>query len=395
MERNLAWFSAVGVSIVLAFTDSSAYAQSANVVITHQGQNNPMSEGFFGGPTGTFDYTAPAFQGGIGPVTVAGTPAWRVFDVVQAPNYLSNATTYEYLPTTGGAATPTNGQDWLMSAHVDPFPVDVVNPGCPACTRYNAMMTVRSWVTGTSVPVGNYYAVAFEEQLDGTALISWELLSNNTFARTAVAPAGFIWVEMLHDSGTNRVGLYVNGVLYDDNVAPLYASMVDNRVTFGDHQFASAGQGGADWATVRFERGPDPIVLQGAGCGSSSFCVPTANSASSGAQMNRTGTTSIGANNLRLFISGLPTFKPGAVYLGAAQAAIPFGNGTLCIGSPQRLQLVTSTSVGTVDFGVNLPNPALGLTAGTTSSFQYVFRDPAAGGARFNTSSALSVTFCP
>jgi hypothetical protein len=44
------------------------------------------------------------------------------------------------------------------------------------------------------------------------------------------------------------------------------------------------------------------------------------------------------------------------------------------------------------------PHPRPGrrqITAGSTWNFQFWFRDPVAGGASFNLSDGLGVTFCP
>ena len=41
------------------------------------------------------------------------------------------------------------------------------------------------------------------------------------------------------------------------------------------------------------------------------------------------------------------------------------------------------------------PSPATQITAGSTWNFQNWFRDPAAGGAFFNLSDGLEITFTP
>jgi hypothetical protein len=46
----------------------------------------------------------------------------------------------------------------------------------------------------------------------------------------------------------------------------------------------------------------------------------------------------------------------------------------------------------TLDF---TSSPASDITAGSTWSFQFFYRDVAAGGAGFNLSNGLSATFCP
>jgi hypothetical protein len=44
---------------------------------------------------------------------------------------------------------------------------------------------------------------------------------------------------------------------------------------------------------------------------------------------------------------------------------------------------------------LNLQDPIYGISGGVTKKFQFWVRDPAAGGANFNLSDALSIQFCP
>jgi hypothetical protein len=56
------------------------------------------------------------------------------------------------------------------------------------------------------------------------------------------------------------------------------------------------------------------------------------------------------------------------------------------------------TTFGFVDRRITVPPANAGpwrITPGSTRKFQYVFRDPAGGPAGFNTTNAVSVTFCP
>lgn len=77
---------------------------------------------------------------------------------------------------------------------------------------------------------------------------------------------------------------------------------------------------------------------------------------------------------------------------------MPFGNGTRCVGGPalQRLPLATANGNRAMRHSVYLtspPAPSGQISPGSTWHFQCWFRDPAAGGAAFNSSSALSLTF--
>ena len=48
----------------------------------------------------------------------------------------------------------------------------------------------------------------------------------------------------------------------------------------------------------------------------------------------------------------------------------------------------------TLDY-TNPPQAAGQITVGSTWNFQFRYRDPAAGGAYFNLSDGLEITFCP
>jgi hypothetical protein len=382
---------------------SLASAQVPNLVQVHQGQTDPATEGFTlnAGP-GVF---GPAqHQGGIGPVNVNGTDAWRVYDVVVAPSNATNFSSYEWVvgPYVGANATQTNAKNWLMSAYVDPAPAAGSSPTCTTCSGwpiYNSSFTVRShaqtFSNGTTA--GYAYWVGVEELPDGTNRVHWELTTSNVYMRNAIVPGGFIWVELFYRTATNKARLFVNGIELDSDVTPAYYSQLDNRITFGDHAYVSSSFGGADWATVRFERGNEGIDLQGASCGRVSYCPPTANSFSpTGAQISIAGSTSLSTGGLMsLTGTGIPPNKSGTLAYGLVQASIPFGAGTLCVQQPKRLQVVNSTAIGSINYTLSITNPAYGFTPGSTWNFQYIFRDPIAGGTSLNTSSALAVTFCP
>lgn len=54
------------------------------------------------------------------------------------------------------------------------------------------------------------------------------------------------------------------------------------------------------------------------------------------------------------------------------------------------------TGSGALDFGVdNSSLPELSFAVGTSWNFQFVYRDPLAGGAQFNLSAGLTVDFLP
>jgi hypothetical protein len=134
-------------------------------------------------------------------------------------------------------------------------------------------------------------------------------------------------------------------------------------------------------------------------CGTSNYCVTTANSIGPGAVITFGGTTSIAANDLVLIAYGLPLNQPGIFFYGPNQVQIPYGNGNLCIGGGiHRLPVVFSSSWGDTYFNLDNTSPpqASGqILDGSTWKFQFWYRDPTGGGAFYNFTDGLSATFCP
>ena len=135
----------------------------------------------------------------------------------------------------------------------------------------------------------------------------------------------------------------------------------------------------------------DPIV----------FCVTSPNSVGPGALIGYTGTASLAANDLELTAVGCPPNKPGLFFYGPDQVSLIFGNGIRCAGgSINRLQAMSTDFLGTaaqqLDLGAAPFNAGGGAAGvGVNHNFQFWYRDPDAGGAAFNTTDGLSVTYCP
>lgn len=129
-----------------------------------------------------------------------------------------------------------------------------------------------------------------------------------------------------------------------------------------------------------------------------SYCVAAPNSFDPlGALMNHSGSSSVAANDFALMATGVPPHKSGLFFYGQTQAQVPFGNGWRCVGSPlTRLPLLQSNDIGDIYYPLDLTNlPAAGqIHAGEVWNFALWYRDPAAGGANYNASNGLSVTFC-
>ncbi|MCY2960194.1 MAG: hypothetical protein NTY35_08510 [Planctomycetota bacterium] len=130
-------------------------------------------------------------------------------------------------------------------------------------------------------------------------------------------------------------------------------------------------------------------------------CTANPNSTGSPATMGWSGSTRIGTNDFRVAAFGLPASSFGVFFYGANATQQPFGDGFRCVASPViRLGVQQASVFGDVERALDFSAPPFAggigaITAGSTQRFQFWYRNPAAGGAGFNTSDALAVTFCP
>jgi hypothetical protein len=128
------------------------------------------------------------------------------------------------------------------------------------------------------------------------------------------------------------------------------------------------------------------------------YCVGAPNSTGAGAGISAAGTASVGANDLKLFATDMPSGMTARFYYGASAARTPFGNGYQCVGGTRyMLPSFRTNEAGAGWVAVNYGAlPAGGqITPGSTWRFQCVYRDPAAGGANANTTDALRIVFGP
>lgn len=128
------------------------------------------------------------------------------------------------------------------------------------------------------------------------------------------------------------------------------------------------------------------------------FCVNSPNSVSLvGATLTHTGSTSITANDLSLFGNGIPSGQFGLLIYGESMQFSLLGDGFLCVDGAQ----IFRNGIGQAGiFGIMplpldqnaLPGGSV-INPGDTLNFQVWYRDT--GGAGFNLSTGLSLTFCP
>ena len=132
------------------------------------------------------------------------------------------------------------------------------------------------------------------------------------------------------------------------------------------------------------------------------YCIGAPNSTGAGAVMAPTGSGSVSSNDVILTCLPVPTQQFGIFFYGSAQILAPFGNGFLCVGAGSTgLFRLPPTATGTVGIlsrplDVTSPPQAAGqINAGSTWFFQGWYRDPPAGGAFFNLSDGVAITFTP
>ena len=120
-----------------------------------------------------------------------------------------------------------------------------------------------------------------------------------------------------------------------------------------------------------------------------------------GASIQAFGSTNVWRNDLELVTDLCPPGQFGIYYYGPNAIQVPFGNGFRCVGGPiHRLVPATHTGSGTATRPLDFEAPPMdsgagAVVTGATWNFQFWYRDVPAGGAFFNLSDGLSVTFCP
>lgn len=222
----------------------------------------------------------------------------------------------------------------------------------------------------------------------------------------------YIWD--VDDNGTNREVLVLNDQIvlaeFDtvdvdgDGVADPGNTLADfesgSQLCLADdgslYFIADVDTGGGNLVEVFY-------VIEGSGGGiGTPYCTATPNSSGSAAAMSAAGSDSVAANNLVLVAQPVPANQNGLFYYGPEAGLAPFGNGFRCVNPGStgfaRLAIESASSGGVLSHSLDNTAPPTAttlITAGSTWFFQAWFRDPAAGGAFFNLSDGLEITFQP
>ena len=127
-------------------------------------------------------------------------------------------------------------------------------------------------------------------------------------------------------------------------------------------------------------------------------CSSTPNSTGAAASISSNLECAVADNELELVAGPVPNTL-GLFFYGPAESAVPFGNGLRCVDGAGlglfRLPVVQAAG-NTMTHALDLTSPPQAggaITPGSTWFFQAWYRDPAAGGALFDTSDGLRITF--
>ncbi len=111
--------------------------------------------------------------------------------------------------------------------------------------------------------------------------------------------------------------------------------------------------------------------------------------------------TGVGRNAFRLIVRRAVPNTSGLFFYGGTGPSIPFGDGIRCVSTPLRIPGIQATNHnGAATTMIDLEAPpfdsgAGAITAGSTWSFQFWFRDAPAGGSGFNASGGIEIEFAP
>ncbi len=126
------------------------------------------------------------------------------------------------------------------------------------------------------------------------------------------------------------------------------------------------------------------------------YCVGAPNSVGPGAVMDGLGTQFISQNNFVIDVTGCPPSTNGLFFFGPNPTQVAFGNGFRCVGGTiRRFGAQPTDFLGGAQRAIDVNDTVQPIHAGETWRFQFWYRNPAGGGAGFNLSDGLEVTFCP
>lgn len=307
----------------------------------------------------------------------------RGFAFVNGSVYLTNSGTAGGAPGDVVKEYATDGS--LLNSFAAPDPFDVV--------EFNGELLV------SNILDDNLERYAYDGTFLGVFHDSDGVTGINFPEQLTVTPSGTIMAGGFSPpEGIYEYDASGNQINYYDTMSSVRAAypLANGHILFtgpsGLSVYDRANQ--ATWSIIdescRF------ISLEGATVGTN-YCMATPNSLGFPAEIVASGSLSVAANSIVLRANQVPD-QPGLFFYGPSQTVIPFGNGFLCItGTIGRLSVENATGnvITHVLDNTNPPNAATVISGGSTWNFQCWFRDPTAGGAAFNLSDAIELTFTP
>jgi len=181
----------------------------------------------------------------------------------------------------------------------------------------------------------------------------------------------------------------LSGAPYSEATAMAYLASGDLVLADSADRLYTITQSGEVTFVADLDTSLSGLVLLRKGVGEN-VCIATPNSTGAPAAMSAFGSDRARPGHaLTLTAEPVPD-QTGLFFFGPRERQIPFGHGYLCVGGGVRRVFPPVRASGHT---VSVAVLGSAFSAAETTYFQYWFRDPAAGGAAFNTSDALRVRF--
>jgi len=305
-----------------------------------------------------------------------------------------------------GSGTPISTGDWrpVNAVYRDGsvWTTHAINVGGRSAVRWyeiDAATTTTNQVGTVSDPVMEYFYPSIAVGADDSVAVAFSgsnasiFVSSYYAGRVSTDPAGQLSDPLLLKDGVgayNQVDNNGNNRWGDYSLTSVDPR--DDRTLWTIQEHARTSN---RWGT-RIGEFTFPVVCQDPQV----YCTSLPNSAGAGAAITWVDDPSFTSNAFQLGANGAPANKVGLFFFGPSQVSAVFGDGLRCVGG----QLVRLAPLQTGPFGfasqpldLNAPPFTSGpgqISVGSQMNFQFWYRDPGFGGAGFNTSDAVSVTFC-
>ncbi len=301
----------------------------------------------------------------------------------------------------GRSCTPQNGNH-LTAPWTDTFEASSVNsttwPANQGATTSTGATGETSGSRSLNLDGGNGTPEGQDRIVSNYTLLSGQsglFVTYNT-QHKGVSASGSLFVEYRQSAGGWGVLNTVTSNGSDQTSFDSHSHALPSNAYHDEFQLRFISQNGAgtgsDWYI------DDVSVGSQGGCaGASNYCFSSPNSVGAGMTLVATGSTSFAANDLGFFGVGGPPGNFGVLFMGPNQSSSVFGDGILCVaGGIIRYTPLQMDGLGIADLTVDytVPPAVVNMLPGAVWNFQFWYRDPANGGAGFNTTDAVEVEVC-